>query len=82
MQGFNNVVMTGATQSLATVYANRTVLGNTVCNAVGIQAGGAALGGLVTAGAGVAGGYVVNILGESIFLTKSLSRVGKRRLED
>lgn len=65
INGLNAAGYTGAAQYAGTAYANTTVLGNQIGNAAGIQGGGAALGTLATAGAGVVGGYFGNRLGES-----------------
>lgn len=67
INGLNSAGYTGAAQYVGTAYANTTVLGNQIGNAFGMQGGGAALGGLATAGAGVVGGYVGNQLGEAAF---------------
>ena len=67
INGLNSAGYTGAAQYVGTAYANTTVLGNQAGNLVGYQGGGAALGGAITAGAGVVGGYLGNQFGEAAF---------------
>lgn len=57
---------TGSAQFLAQGLANTTVLGNQVGSALGIQGGGAALGGLVTAGGGLVGGWAGGQIGSML----------------
>lgn len=71
MRGLTAAGMTGANQSFINAYANTTTLGNSV-----YPGGGTVAGGLVTAGAGIAGSYVGNILGESVFNKKAESSYG------
>jgi len=60
-----------AANSFVTAYANTTRLGNSI-----YPGGGTVAGGLATAGAGIAGSYVGNILGESVFNKKAESSYG------
>ncbi len=75
-QTLNQLGYTTAANQFGTAYANTAILGNNVGQMFGLQNGGALVGGAVTAGAGVAGGYVGNILGEGIFDKKAESNIG------
>ncbi len=75
-QTLNQLGYSTAANSFGTAYANTAILGNNVGQALGFQGGGALVGGAVTAGAGMAGGYVGNILGEGIFDKKAESNIG------
>ncbi len=76
MSGLNAAGFSSAAAGVGNYFAQTSALGNSIGSSVGLSGGGTFVGGLTQAGAGIAGSYVGNILGESIFNKEAESNIG------